>query len=99
MTQTKEQGTVVKISAGKDFLNGDLSIPEGATKVVLFAHGSGSSRFSPRNSFVAKLMNKRGFATLLMDLLTEEEEAIDEVTAEFRFNIDLLAKRLVDTTE
>ncbi len=99
MTSAKEQGTEVKISAGKDFLNGNLSIPNKAKKIVMFAHGSGSSRFSPRNTFVAKLMNKRGFATLLMDLLTEDEEAIDEVTAEFRFNIDLLAKRLIDTTK
>jgi len=88
----------VSIPTGIETINGNLDIPEGARVIVLFAHGSGSGRFSPRNSYVARLMNKRGMATLLMDLLTADEEAVDEQTAEFRFDIDLLAKRLIDAT-
>jgi len=99
MTSFNVQESEVKISIGEEVLNGNLSIPEGASKIVLFAHGSGSSRFSPRNTYVAKLMNKKGFATLLMDLLTVDEERVDEITAEFRFDIDLLAKRLVEATQ
>ncbi|MDF1523636.1 MAG: hypothetical protein P1P87_12585, partial [Trueperaceae bacterium] len=75
-------------------LQGDLSLPEGATGVVLFAHGSGSGRHSPRNRFVARGLNDGGLATLLIDLLTEEEERIDAVTGHLRFDIDLLAHRL-----
>lgn len=89
----------VKIQAGNVVLNGDLQIPAGATKIVLFAHGSGSSRFSPRNRQVAQAFNQKGLATLLFDLLTAEEEIIDEQTREFRFNIPLLASRLVATTD
>lgn len=80
-------------------LNGILSIPGNARAVVLFAHGSGSSRFSPRNQFVAKVLNEAGFATLLMDLLTEEEEKIDDRTGELRFDIEFLAERLVLVTK
>lgn len=76
-------------------LNGDLTVPPHASGVVLFAHGSGSSRRSPRNRYVAASLQGRGLATLLMDLLTENEEWIDERTAQFRFDIDLLADRLV----
>lgn len=72
-----------------------LSIPDSARGIVVFAHGSGSSRFSPRNKYVASELNKRGLATLLIDLLTQEEEATDEKTGELRFDIRFLAKRLV----
>ena len=89
----------VEIKAGDVILKGNLAIPEGAKGIVVFAHGSGSSRFSPRNRFVAEELEKAGFATLLMDLLTEEEEEIDERTAELRFNIPLLAERVIHTTE
>jgi putative phosphoribosyl transferase len=80
-------------------LEGDLTIPQGATGIVLFAHGSGSSRLSPRNQFVAQTLNKAGFATLLFDLLTKQEEVIDNITAEYRFDIKLLTKRLIQSTD
>lgn len=80
-------------------LEGDLQIPAKATGIVLFAHGSGSSRFSPRNRYVASALQKAGLATLLFDLLTKEEEEVDMITAELRFNIKLLAKRLSAATE
>jgi putative phosphoribosyl transferase len=88
----------VRISADSMALEGNLSLPENATALVLFAHGSGSSRHSPRNQFVARTLNNAGLATLLFDLLTPEEEAIDARTAELRFNIGLLAERLVHAT-
>jgi putative phosphoribosyl transferase len=88
----------IYIQAGKAALGGNLSIPEGAAALVLFAHGSGSSRHSPRNQFVAGTLNKAGLATLLFDLLTPDEEEIDARTAELRFNISLLAERLVHAT-
>jgi putative phosphoribosyl transferase len=90
---------VVKIPAGSTTINGNLIIPQKAKGIVLFAHGSGSGRFSPRNTKVAREINAAGIATLLIDLLTEEEEAIDIYSGEFRFNIELLAKRLVFATE
>ncbi len=77
-------------------LQGDLIVPKGATGVVLFAHGSGSSRFSSRNRFVAEQLRSGNLGTLLIDLLTREEEAVDMRTAHLRFDIDLLAGRLVD---
>ncbi len=80
-------------------LEGNLALPEGAQGVVLFAHGSGSSRFSPRNRAVASTLNHSGIATLLIDLLTAEEEAIDRVTAHLRFDIALLAQRLIGATD
>jgi dienelactone hydrolase len=80
-------------------LEANLAIPRGARGVVLFAHGSGSSRFSPRNRAVTANLNDSGIATLLVDLLTEEEETIDSVTAHLRFDIGLLAKRLIDATD
>ena len=80
-------------------LNGILTVPENARAVILFAHGSGSSRFSPRNQAVAKVLNEKGFATLLMDLLTEEEEKVDNKSAELRFDIEFLAERLVLVTK
>jgi putative phosphoribosyl transferase len=88
----------VQIQAGREDLFGNLDIPERATGLVVFAHGSGSSRHSPRNQFVARTLNNAGLATLLFDLLTQEEEAIDLRTREHRFNIGLLAERLVYAT-
>src|SRR6266849_3051368 len=88
----------VQIQAGPAALSGNLSIPEKATALGLFVHGSGSSRHSPRNQFVARTLNNAGLGTLLFDLLTPEEEAIDARTAELRFNIMLLAERLVHAT-
>lgn len=89
----------VKIPAGRVMLEGALAIPEGATVLVLFVHGSGSSRHSPRNKFVAQTLNHAGLATLLFDLLTREEEAVDAQTAQHRFDISLLAERLVHATQ
>jgi dipeptidyl aminopeptidase/acylaminoacyl peptidase len=80
-------------------LDGDLGIPEGATGMVLFAHGSGSSRHSPRNRFVARELQQAGLGTLLLDLLTSEEERVDATTRHFRFDIDLLAARLSAATD
>src|SRR5438093_11362996 len=88
----------VQIQAGRAVLSGNLTIPENATGLVLFAHGSGSSRHSPRNQFVAHTLNAAGLATLLFDLLTPDEEATDIYTREHRFNIALLAERLVHGT-
>jgi len=79
-------------------LKGDLRIPHGGQPMIVFAHGSGSSRHSPRNQYVAEVLRNAGFATLLFDLLTEAEERIDRSTAELRFNIDLLADRLAQVT-
>jgi putative phosphoribosyl transferase len=89
----------VQISADGTNLDGDLSIPENLRGVVLFAHGTGSSRLSPRNRYVAALLQNAGFATLLLDLLTEQEEVLDRDTAALRFDIDFLAKRLLRATE
>jgi len=75
-------------------LHGDLALPTDARGLVIFAHGSGSSRHSPRNRFVAERINEEGVGTFLMDLLTEDEERIDEVTRELRFDIALLARRV-----
>lgn len=88
----------VRIYAGSVVLTGDLCVPEGATGIVLFAHGSGSSRHSPRNRYVAGELQQAGLATLLMDLLTSDEEEEDAYTGYLRFDIDLLARRLVETT-
>jgi putative phosphoribosyl transferase len=83
----------VSITLPDAVLQGDLTVPRGATGIVAFAHGSGSGRHSPRNRFVAEKLNEAGLATLLMDLLTEEEERVDDITAELRFDIGLLARR------
>jgi dienelactone hydrolase len=80
-------------------LEGDLNLPEGATAIVLFAHGSGSGRHSSRNRHVAHLLNEAKLATLLIDLLTAAEEEVDQHTAHLRFDIDLLARRLVGATD
>jgi len=89
----------VEIQAGHAVLSGNLTIPKNAVALVLFAHGSGSSRHSPRNQFVARTLNDAGLGTLLFDLLTQEEEALDMRTREHRFNIGLLAERLVHATK
>src|SRR5947199_5980422 len=89
----------VQIHAEHAVLSGNLTIPENATALVLFAHGSGSSRHSPRNQFVAGTLNDAGLATLLFDLLTPEEESADLYTREHRFDIGLLAERLVHATK
>src|SRR5436309_11110091 len=85
-----------QIPSGQVLLEGELLVPVSATGVVLFAHGSGSSRHSPRNQFVARTIREAGVGTLLFDLLTSEEEAIDMRTRHLRFDIGLLAQRLVD---
>lgn len=89
----------LRIPAGAVTLDADLRLPVRPRGLVLFAHGSGSSRFSPRNRHVAAALNEAGFATLLADLLTPEEEAADEQTRHLRFDIGLLAARLVDISD
>src|SRR5438067_9307982 len=88
----------VRIPAGRAMLDGNLTIVDQAKALVFFAHGSGSSRHSPRNQFVARTLNEAGLATLLFDLLTPEEESVDLYTREHRFDIGLLAERLVQAT-
>lgn len=89
----------VEIPTGKVLLHGDLTIPGGAKGIVLFAHGSGSSRLSPRNRLVARVFNRSNLGTLLFDLLTSEEEAVDTYTRHLRFDIDMLARRLTDAAK
>jgi putative phosphoribosyl transferase len=89
----------IKIRTRRGIINGLLDIPEGAKGIIIFAHGSGSGRLSPRNRHVAGVLNQEKLATLLMDLLTEREEQIDSITGELRFDIDFLARRLNDVTE
>lgn len=88
----------VRIPVGHIVLEGDLVVPQEAHGIVLFAHGSGSSRRSPRNRAVAQVLQQAGLATLLFDLLTKEEESVDIVTREFRFDIELLTDRLAGST-
>lgn len=85
----------IRIAIGRNTIAGDLAVPPRAIGLVAFAHGSGSSRFSPRNRYVADVLDQHGLATLLIDLLTEDEERIDDRTAALRFDIGLLADRLV----
>jgi putative phosphoribosyl transferase len=87
------------VTIGPTRLPGDLVIPEQAVGCVLFAHGSGSSRLSPRNRYVADVLNNSGLATLLLDLLTEAEEQLDQSTGHLRFDIGLLAERLLEATD
>src|SRR5512134_1737031 len=94
--QTGER--LVAVTAGPVVLEGTLGMPLGARGIVVFAHGSGSSRHSPRNRFVAAQLRAAGLATLLFDLLTPAEEAIDMRTRQLRFDIGLLAERLVCAT-
>src|SRR5215203_5838057 len=89
----------VRVSAGLVTLERNLDIPEGAQGIVLFAHGSGSGRHSPRNRYVAEVLREAGLATLLIDLLTPEEEEIDLRTRHLRFDIGLLAVRLTGATD
>ncbi|HEV2438768.1 MAG TPA: hydrolase [bacterium] len=84
----------LRVPAAGALLDGDLTVPAGARGVVLFAHGSGSSRLSPRNRRVAATLQALGLGTLLIDLLTRDEEAVDERTSQLRFDIGLLARRL-----
>ena len=88
----------VRVPAGRAVMDGNLTLVDGSRALVLFAHGSGSSRHSPRNQFVARTLNDAGLATLLFDLLTPEEESVDLYTREHRFDISLLAERLVHAT-
>jgi putative phosphoribosyl transferase len=88
----------VRVPAGTSLLSGDLSLPERAPGLVLFAHGSGSSRLSPRNRAVAAALQRRGLGTLLLDLLTRPEEEFDDRTGALRFDIEMLADRLVEVT-
>lgn len=90
---------LVSVPADGVTLEGDLVVPARSSGVVLFAHGSGSSRHSPRNRYVAGVLRAAGLATLLMDLLTPEEEAEDRYTGQFRFDVGLLAERLVAATD
>jgi pimeloyl-ACP methyl ester carboxylesterase len=85
----------VRVDAGGVVLNGDLNIPTGARGLVVFSHGSGSSRFSPRNRAVADVLLRAHLATLMLDLLTKDEERVDQVTSEFRFDIPLLGSRVI----
>jgi dienelactone hydrolase len=94
-----EPERTVEVPADPVTLEGSLVVPDGAAGVVLFAHGSGSSRFSPRNRYVARVLQQAGLATLLLDLLTRDEEAVDARTAQLRFDIGLLAERLVGATD
>jgi len=89
----------VKVPIGRSALDGELSIPSETWGLVLFAHGSGSSRKSPRNQLVARYLEKAGLGTLLFDLLTGEEERADEATGALRFDIPFLAKRLLAATQ
>jgi putative phosphoribosyl transferase len=99
-TATRKENVArdIHIRSGTATLPGDLILPVGAPGVVLFAHGSGSSRQSPRNQFVARTIREAGVGTLLFDLLTPEEELVDAYTGHLRFNIALLAERLIDAT-
>jgi putative phosphoribosyl transferase len=98
-TVTIWNDTPVRVPVGLDTLEGNLTVPRGARAVVLFAHGSGSSRHSRRNRFVAQVMQEMGLATLLMDLLTVQEESVDVATGQHRFDIGRLAARLVAATD
>ncbi len=95
----EDTARTVRIASGGASLDGDLALPEAARGVVLFAHGSGSSRHSSRNRYVAQELRRSGLGTLLMDLLTAEEEAVDARTGHLRFDIGLLAERLGAATD
>jgi len=98
-SETLTEHASVSVPAGEVELQGDLSMPSKPKGVVLFAHGSGSSRHSPRNRYVAEALNEHSLGTLLVDLLTAEEERGDAVTAQLRFDIDLLTRRLMAITD
>jgi putative phosphoribosyl transferase len=94
MPKTTERNVRIEIEPDGEIL-GDLRVPSGARGLVIFAHGSGSSRLSPRNRYVAEVLERAELATLLVDLLTAHEEAVDRRDARFRFDIELLARRLL----
>jgi pimeloyl-ACP methyl ester carboxylesterase len=96
---SQDVGRLVRVSVDSAVLEGNLGISDGDEGLVLFAHGSGSSRFSPRNRFVADFLQQGGLSTLLIDLLTSEEGDIDRYTRHLRFDIDLLANRLAGATD
>jgi pimeloyl-ACP methyl ester carboxylesterase len=91
--------SIVRVPVGDAVLEGDLVVPEGAPGIVVFVHGSGSSRHSPRNRQVATALNEAGIGTLLVDLLTPAEEQLDLLTREHRFDIELLARRVIGTLD
>jgi putative phosphoribosyl transferase len=97
-TASQNEQKSVSVPAGSVVLDADLVLPARATGIVLFAHGSGSGRKSPRNRYVAEVLQHGGLATLLLDLLTSAEEAVDRDTGHLRFDIDLLAERLAAAT-
>lgn len=97
--EQRSEERLVRVSAGTVELEGNLGVPEGARGVALFAHGSGSGRHSPRNRYVARVLREAGLATLLIDLLTLDEEEVDLRTRHLRFDIGLLAQRLVGATD
>jgi putative phosphoribosyl transferase len=101
--QLHHQDTIRITDDEQNVIEGNLTMPKTIDKdvkgIVIFAHGSGSSRHSPRNKYVAKVLNDAGIATLLIDLLTPKEEEVDDITREYRFNIKLLAKRLLTATD
>jgi pimeloyl-ACP methyl ester carboxylesterase len=99
LSRMSDGGEDIAITTADAVLQGDLEVPDGAIGLIVFAHGSGSSRFSPRNREVARRLRDAGLATLLFDLLTPAEERIDRVTAQLRFDIPLLARRLVGALE
>jgi len=96
---SEERDVSVSILAKGAKLRGNLNVPADARGLVLFAHGTGSGRHSPRNRYVASVLREGGLATLLLDLLTDEEEAVDLRTRQLRFDIELLAERLVAVTD
>lgn len=98
-TQRNGEDRLVGVAANSVILDGNLNIPEGASGIVLFAHGSGSSRHSPRNQYVAQRLHEQGLATLLIDLLTPDEERVDLRTGHLRFDIGLLAQRLIGASD
>jgi pimeloyl-ACP methyl ester carboxylesterase len=98
-SRSRGEGQLIEVRAGPVALEGDLGIPEDARAIVLFAHGSGSSRHSPRNRFVAGFLRQEHLGTVLIDLLTSAEEAADAATGHLRFDIDLLGDRLIAITD
>jgi putative phosphoribosyl transferase len=95
----RESTVDIVVEGTTHIIQGTLALPAPARALVIFAHGSGSSRFSPRNRFVASALHEVGVATLLLDLLTGDEEAVDEITGHLRFDVDRLAARILRATE
>jgi dienelactone hydrolase len=95
MSEAMAYATAVQIRAGRALIEGDLTIPTKAAGLVVFAHGSGSSRFSRRNRSVAQILQGGGYGTLLLDLLTRDEDLVDERTREYRFDVERLGNRVV----